>query len=62
MEGRGGKVKGEPENKKEGGRKSKKKKRMGDYGGTAGPGIASPDVPKKGKITMVGSLPWQIVR
>lgn len=39
-----------------------KKKEMGDYGGTVGPGIASPDVPKEGKITMVGSLPWQIGR
>jgi hypothetical protein len=32
----------------------REKKKMGDYGGTAGPGIASPRCTPKGKITMVG--------
>ncbi|MBZ6375394.1 MAG: hypothetical protein LBE67_10440 [Kocuria palustris] len=44
------------ETEKKGGERERERgeKRMGDYGGTAGPGIASSRCSPKGKITMVG--------
>lgn len=53
MKGETEKQRGENK-KKKGGERERVKKKMGDYGGTAGPGIAGPRCTPKGKITMVG--------